>query len=103
MQPEKLASLSAVIEHDLLAISKLDKQLEELLADLRSPNPAFTTQAATAYILHNFYNALENSFVQISRTFENHVVTQRIARQNVPKNSLGQAGRTSGNPQKEFE
>jgi hypothetical protein len=27
-----------------------------------------------AYALHNTYNALENSFDQISRTFENHIV-----------------------------
>lgn len=28
---------------------------------------------AAAYHLHNIYNALENTFDQISRTFENHV------------------------------
>lgn len=74
--PEQLAALSAVLEHDLKAITKLNSQLENLLGDLHSPAPAFSTLAATAYILHNVYNALENSFVQISRTFENHVVDQ---------------------------
>jgi hypothetical protein len=34
---------------------------------------SFKEHAAAAYLLHNIYNALENSFEQISRTFENHV------------------------------
>lgn len=74
--PEQLAALSAILEYDLLTVTKLDKQLEGLLVDLHSPTPTFPTLAATAYILHNIYNALENAFVQISRTFENHVVNQ---------------------------
>ncbi|OQW92848.1 MAG: hypothetical protein BWK78_00315 [Thiotrichaceae bacterium IS1] len=73
---EQLAALSAVLEYDLKAMTKLDNQLDNLLTDLQGPTPAFATLAATAYILHNLYNALENSFVQISRTFENHVVNQ---------------------------
>jgi hypothetical protein len=75
--PEQLAALSAIIEHDLKAITKLDNQLDKLLAELHHPAPVFSVLAASAYILHNLYNALENSFVQISRTFENHVVEQR--------------------------
>lgn len=33
----------------------------------------FRDAAATAYLLHNLYNALENSFEHISRGFENHI------------------------------
>ncbi len=77
MKPKpQLASLSAVIAHDLVAIDKLDKQLTPLLDELQEQNPDFSTLAATGYILHNLYNALENSFEQISRTCENHIVDQ---------------------------
>ena len=34
----------------------------------------FSRKAAAGYVLHNIYNALENCFEQISRSFENHVV-----------------------------
>ncbi len=37
----KLASLSAVIEHDLAAIVKLDNQLSQLLEELQEENPSY--------------------------------------------------------------
>src|SRR5947209_2253015 len=75
MKPDaaKLAALSAVIAHDVDTIVRLDVQLRELAAALGKPQPLFRDLAAVAYVLHNLYNALENSFEQISRTFENHV------------------------------
>lgn len=68
-EPAARASLAAVIRRDLEAIRRLQPLLERL-----APNAAYPACAAVAYALHNFYNALENSFDQISRTFENHIV-----------------------------
>jgi hypothetical protein len=65
-----------VIAHDITAITKLDNQLNSLLEALRTNSPNFANQVAVAYVLHNLSNVLENSFTQISRTFENHIVNQ---------------------------
>ncbi len=65
------ATLSAVIENDIRAIKGMTHKLSAIHASL---NPdSFTELAGAAYLLHNIYNALENSFEQISRSFENHV------------------------------
>lgn len=69
----RLASLSAVLEQDVAAVARLHAELSGLRAALEQPKPAFRDLAAAAYLLHNLYCALENSFDQISRTFENHV------------------------------
>ena len=74
--PAALASLNAIIGHDIAAIERLDLELQRIAASLNSPAPDFRDLAAAAYTFHNLYNALENSFEQISRTFENHVVDQ---------------------------
>lgn len=68
-EPAARASLAAVIRRDIEAIRRLQPLLERL-----APNAAYPACAAVAYALHNIYNALENSFDQISRTFENHIV-----------------------------
>jgi HepT-like protein len=68
-EPAARASLAAVIQHDIEAVRRLEPLLEQL-----PPDAAYPACAAVAYALHNLYNALENSFDQISRTFENHVV-----------------------------
>jgi hypothetical protein len=75
MKPEapQLAALSAMITRDLEAIDRLAAELIPLKNALAAPNPAFRDLAATAYILHNIYCALENIFEQVSRTFENHI------------------------------
>jgi hypothetical protein len=72
-EPPQIAALSAMITRDLEAIERLDRELTPLGTALSAPNPAFRDVAATAYVLHNVYTALENIFEQISRTFENHV------------------------------
>lgn len=65
------ATLAAVIRNDLSAI---DNMADRLQAIGRTMDPdSFTELAAAAYLLHNIYNALENSFEQVSRSFENHV------------------------------
>jgi hypothetical protein len=75
MKPEtaRLAALCAVIDQDLRAVRKWDAELEPLWIHLPDAQPGFRDMAAPAYALHNIYNALENSFEQISRTFENHI------------------------------
>jgi hypothetical protein len=73
MKPDRAttATLSAVIENDLKAIENMGQKLRMIAAAM---NPeSFTDLAGAAYLLHNIYNALENSFEQISRSFENHV------------------------------
>ena len=72
--PAALATLSAVIGHDLGQVRKIHLQLQGLRPALERSQPEFRDLAAVAYLLHNLYNALENSFDQTSRTFENHVV-----------------------------
>lgn len=68
-EPAARASLAAVIRHDLAAIERMQESLPVL-----APEAGYAASAGVAYALHNIYCALENSFDQISRTFENHVV-----------------------------
>lgn len=63
------SALRAVIENDLEAITRTVEALSALPMETRTE----TETIAAAYHLHNLYNALENAFDQISRTFENHV------------------------------
>ena len=63
------AALAAVIRKDIATAQRLTEMLQVLPADATYPDAA-----AQGYALHNIYGALENSFDQISRTFENHVV-----------------------------
>lgn len=75
MKPEtaRLAALCAVLDQDLRAVERWDVELEALLPMLQGAQPVFRDLAAASYTLHNIYNALENSFEQVSRTFENHI------------------------------
>lgn len=62
-------TLAAVIEQDLRAIGRLESHALSLLVD---PLPRALLDSL-GFALHNIYNALENSFTQISMSFENHV------------------------------
>lgn len=68
-EPRALAALAAVIRRDLQAVSSQTRLLQPL-----APGASPGELAVVGYALHNLYSALENSFEQISRTFENHVV-----------------------------
>jgi hypothetical protein len=68
-EPAARSALAAVIERDIEAIERLAEALIEL-----PDNAGYERCAGVAYALHNLYCALENSFEQLSRTFENHVV-----------------------------
>ncbi len=62
-------ALRAVIRADLEVVGKWSTALAAL-PETTSPD---VRAISAAYYLHNIYNAIENSFDQISRTFENHV------------------------------
>ena len=63
------ATLAAVIERDLLAITTIEQHAAELTGGAMQR----AHLDSLGFALHNIYNALENSFTQISLSFENHV------------------------------
>lgn len=63
------AALAAVLQRDLDAIAALELHGNRLA----KPPLAREQLDSLGFTLHNIYNALENSFAQISLTFENHV------------------------------
>ena len=69
IEPSGAAALRAVLLKDLDAVGRLEKHIAEL------PDKALTRVQldSLGFALHNLYNALENSFTQISLSFENHV------------------------------
>jgi hypothetical protein len=67
------STVAAIIRDDLKSIAKLNGQLDELHGSLGKKDASFRDLAAGAYVLHNLFNAFENSFEHISRAFENHV------------------------------
>lgn len=69
IDPPIARTLLAVIEQDLAAVRRLDGKVEALAEALEDEN----MRNSAAYHLHNIYNALENSFRQVSRSFENHI------------------------------
>jgi hypothetical protein len=72
IEPTTARSLSGVIAQNLRSLSGLDRQLSAL-EDVRADD---RTAIAAGYYLHNIYSALENTFDQISRSFENHIVNE---------------------------
>lgn len=73
LDPGAAASLKAVLMHDIEAVNKLQERLDSVEPG-SSVQGEYPQMAAVAYCLHNIYNALENSFEQISRSIENHIV-----------------------------
>ena len=69
IEPTGAAALRAVLLKNLEAVGGLEKHIAEL------PDKALTREQldSLGFALHNLYNALENSFTQISLSFENHV------------------------------
>lgn len=63
------SALKAVIENDLDAVARTNAALDKFSSQSLGENE----QIALAFHLHGLYSALENTFDQISRTFENHV------------------------------
>lgn len=69
IDPADAAALQAVLRKDLAAVA----QLEEHIASLPPQGLRREQLESLGFTLHNLYNALENSFTQISLSFENHV------------------------------
>ena len=65
-------SLQAILQKDLAAIGKLEAEI----VSLQKANLSEAEAVQLAYALHNVYGALENSFEQVTRTFENHIVNR---------------------------
>lgn len=72
IETESALTLAAVIQNDLDAINKL----EEYVGKFPIAGLARAEVDSLGFALHNLYNALENSFTQISLSFENHVRDQ---------------------------
>lgn len=68
-EPAARAALAALIQKDVAVVERLTNTLQTLRAEA-----GYSETAGAGYALHNIYCAVENSFDQISRTFENHVV-----------------------------
>jgi len=66
------AALAAVVQRDLEAIADIEAHASRL------PDSSLSREQldSLGFALHNLYSALENSFAQISLTFENHVKDQ---------------------------
>ncbi len=72
IDPSEARSLIAVIEDNLAVLQERNRELDALAQKPWTENDLIVV----GYHLHNLYSAIENSFDQISRTFENHVVDQ---------------------------
>ena len=69
IDPADAAALQAVLRKDLAAVARLEEHIGSL-----PPQRLRREQLdSLGFTLHNLYNALENSFSQISLSFENHV------------------------------
>lgn len=71
IEPTDAAALRAVILRDLEAIERIEEHAASLMGAAASMSRAQVD--SLGFALHNLYNALENSFTQISLSFENHV------------------------------
>jgi hypothetical protein len=72
LEPAAALTLAAVIRNDLQAIAALELHAGQLPAS----GMRRVELESLGFALHNLYNALENSFTQISMSFENHVRDQ---------------------------
>lgn len=72
IDPGAAVTLAAIIHNDLQSIDRIEIHVNQL--NLNSISRA--ELESLGYSLHNIYNALENSFKQISLAFENHVRDQ---------------------------
>lgn len=66
------AGLRAVLRKDLDAIARLEEHVASLVQPAGEPLDRARIDSL-GFTLHNLYNALENSFTQLSLSFENHI------------------------------
>ena len=95
MKPDvgALASLEAVLLHNEEIMRLHDQKISSVRAALESSSVPAGEMSIAAYALHNLYSALENSFEQVSATFENHLTDrERWHRELLTKMSLNVRG-----------
>ncbi|MDO8545166.1 MAG: hypothetical protein Q7S40_32400 [Opitutaceae bacterium] len=66
---EAAAALAAILQRNVAAIEALEMHAVRVAQDGMNREQI----DSLGFTLHNLYNALENSFAQISLSFENHV------------------------------
>lgn len=72
IDPSAAITLAALIRSDLESIDRIEIHVNQFHLN----NLSRAELESLGYSLHNIYNALENSFKQISLVFENHVRDQ---------------------------
>ena len=70
---EKLSILSAHIKDDLQHIERIEEDLRSYMKSIGDKTPDDFQKPVIGYFLHNFYNACENIFLNIAKTFENNI------------------------------
>lgn len=70
---EPIVVLIASIRKDLEAIDEIYSAMDRLFQEGENVLEDERTQITLAYRLHNLYNAFENIFLNIARTFENQL------------------------------
>jgi uncharacterized protein YutE (UPF0331/DUF86 family) len=72
---DKLRILVADIQDDLKTITEIQNELNTYTKSLTEP-PDRYQKMVIGYLMHNFYNACENIFLNIARIFENSIEPQ---------------------------
>lgn len=73
---ERIELLIAQIRDDLKGIEKIKTEYTHFIASLEQHTPDKYQKMVIGYLLHNFYNACENIFLNIAKTFENNIDPQ---------------------------
>jgi hypothetical protein len=73
---EKLRILIANIEYDLESIDKIKTDFDFFMNIINNNIPDKFQKPVIGYHMHNFYNACENIFLNIAKTFENNIEPQ---------------------------
>jgi len=73
---EKLELLISNLRDDLANIEKLKSEYDFFIMSIGDKGPDIYQKAVIGYYLHNFYNACENIFLNIAKTFENNIDPQ---------------------------
>lgn len=73
---EKLELLIANLRDELKNIEKIKAEYVYFTSCMGDKEPDIYESAVIGYYLHNFYNACENAFLNIAKTFENNIDPQ---------------------------
>lgn len=70
---DKLRILIADISDDLKSIDTIKYQFDVFISSIGNKVPDNFQKPVLGYQMHNFYNACENIFLNIAKTFENNI------------------------------